>query len=100
VHANLWRVAPLAPLSSIDAAVLRALPRDIGPGLWLTPLGISVKLGVAEDVARSCLRRHRGRGLAVDDGERPQAFGRTSAGDVALEHQPGPDASSGGSDSL
>jgi hypothetical protein len=47
---------------------------------------VSLKLGVAEDVARRCLVRLRGRGLAEDDGARPQAFARPARGDVALGH--------------
>jgi hypothetical protein len=58
---------------------------DAGPGLWLTPAGVSFAIGISEEVARSSLRRLRGRGLAEDDGKRPLAFARTRVGESVLE---------------
>jgi hypothetical protein len=69
-----------------DLRVLSALPMDLAPGRWLTPADVSERLSVAPDVARSVLVRLRARGLALDDGECPQAFARTARAEVVLEH--------------
>jgi Flp pilus assembly protein CpaB len=73
-------------VAGVDLRVLAALPMDLGAGRWLTPADVSERLSVAPDVARSVLVRLRGLGLALDDGERPQAFARTARADVLLEH--------------
>jgi hypothetical protein len=73
-------------LARMDLRLLAALPMDLGAGRWLTPADVSERLSVAPDVARSVLVRLRALGLALDDGERPQAFARTARADVLLEH--------------
>ena len=71
-------------LSPLDVRVLRATD----------PLQVRQVERVArmadcsEDVARSSLRRLRGRMLVEPDGSRPSRWLRTRDGDVALEHQP------------
>lgn len=72
---------------SLKARVLRVLPMSTGRGQWLTPAATPQQVGIARGVARSVLVRLRARGLAEDDGERPQAFGRTARGDWLLEHE-------------
>jgi hypothetical protein len=71
-------------LSRLDARVLRATDplreRTVGRVAWLA--------GCSEDLARSSLRRLRGRMLVEPDGCRPTGWLRTRYGDVALEHQP------------
>jgi ribosomal protein S25 len=59
-------------LEPLDVRVLAALPMDLGPGHWLTPRGLDERVGLDVSVARSCLCRLRGRGLALDDGSAPQ----------------------------
>jgi hypothetical protein len=71
-------------LSPVDARVLRATDP-----LRVRTVGRVAQLaGCSEDVARSCLRRLRGRMLVEPDGSRPTGWLRTREGDVALEHQP------------
>lgn len=72
----------------LDARVLRVLSMTTGRDHWLTAAAAAQQVGIARDVARSVLVRLRARGLAEDDGEHPQAFGRTARGDWILEHQP------------
>jgi hypothetical protein len=71
-------------LSSLDARVLRATDafhvRSVERVAQLADC--------SEDVARSCLRRLRGRMLVEVDGSRPARWLRARDGDVALEHQP------------
>jgi hypothetical protein len=69
-------------LSALDARVLRATD----PRYERSPEKIGELVGCAADVALSTLRRLRGRGLVVHDGERPQRWLRTHTGDVALEY--------------
>ncbi len=71
-------------LSSLDARVLRATD----PLRERTAARIAERVGCAEDVAASCLRRLRGRMLVEVDGCRPAGWLRTRRGDVVLEHQP------------
>jgi hypothetical protein len=71
-------------LSPLDARVLRATD----PLRERTAARIAERVGCAEDVAASCLRRLRGRMLVEIDGCRPTGWLRTRDGDVALEHQP------------
>lgn len=71
-------------LSGLDARVLRATD----PLRERTAERVADVAGCAEDVARSSLRRLRGRMLVEPDGCRPTGWLRTHRGDVALEHQP------------
>ena len=73
-------------MTALDTRILSALPMEIRAGRWLTPADLSERLSVAEDVARSVLVRLRARGLALDNGERPQAFARQARAEVLLEH--------------
>lgn len=76
--------AVLLKLSLLDARVLRATD----PLRERTAARIAQRVGCAEDVAASCLRRLRGAMLVEPDGCRPTGWLRTGDGDVALEHQP------------
>lgn len=71
-------------LSALDARVLRATDplhvRSVERVAWLA--------GCSEELARSALRRLRGRRLVEDDGRRLGGWLRTYDGEVALEHQP------------
>jgi len=71
-------------VSALDARVLRATDARYER----SPERIGELAGCAADVALSTLRRLRGGYLVEDDGERPQRWLRTYAGDVALEHRP------------
>jgi len=71
-------------LSALDARVLRATD----PVCVRRVERVARLAGCSEDVARSCLRRLRGRMLVEDDGSRPTGWLRTRHGDVALEHAP------------
>ena len=71
-------------LSPVDARVLRATD----PMRERTAERVARLAGCSEDVARSSLRRLRGRMLVEPDGCRPSGWLRTRDGDVALEHQP------------
>lgn len=71
-------------LSELDARVLRATD----PFRERTVERVARLVGCEGDVARSCLRRLRGRMLVEPDGCRPTGWLRTRLGDVALEHQP------------
>jgi hypothetical protein len=71
-------------LSAVDARVLRATD----PMCERTAERVARLAGCSEDVARSSLRRLRGRMLVEPDGCRPSGWLRTRDGDVALEHQP------------
>ena len=71
-------------LSALDARVLRATD----PFRERTVERVAVLAGCSEDVARSCLRRLRGRMLIEPDGCCPTGWLRTRGGDVALEHAP------------
>jgi hypothetical protein len=74
----------LSPLSALDARVLRATD----PLRERTAARIAQRVGCAEDVAASCLRRLRAAMLVEPDGCRPTGWLRARRGDVALEHQP------------
>jgi len=80
------KAAAVAREMETDLRVVAALPMDAASGRWLTPADVSERLAMAPDVARSVLVRLRSRGLALDDGERPQAFARTARADVVLDH--------------
>jgi hypothetical protein len=71
-------------LSPLDARVLRATD----PLAVRRVERVARLVGCSEDVARSSLRRLRGRMLVEPDGCRPSGWLRTRHGDVALEHQP------------
>jgi hypothetical protein len=71
-------------LSALDARVLRATD----PLRVRTVDRVARLACCSEDVARSCLRRLRGRMLVDVDGSRPTGWLRTRRGDVALEHAP------------
>jgi hypothetical protein len=71
-------------LSPLDARVLRATDARYER----SPEKIGQLAGCAADVALSVLRRLRVVCLVEDDGERPQRWLRTHAGDVVLERQP------------
>jgi hypothetical protein len=71
-------------LSALDARVLRATD----PLRERTVERVARVAGCSEDVARSCLRRLRGRMLVEVDGCRPTGWLRTREGDLVLEHQP------------
>lgn len=71
-------------LSELDARVLRATDRM----QERTAARVAGRVGCAEDVAASCLRRLRGRMLVEVDGCRPTGWLRTRDGDLVLEHQP------------
>jgi hypothetical protein len=70
-------------VSALDARVLRATD----PVRERTVERVARMAGCSEDVARSCLRRLRGRMLVEPDGCRPTGWLRTHRGDVVLEHQ-------------
>jgi hypothetical protein len=72
------------PVSALDARVLRATD----PLRERTVERVARLAGCSEDVARSCLKRLRGRMLVELDGARPTGWLRTRDGDVVLEHQP------------
>lgn len=76
--------AGVAPLSPLDARVLRA----VEPMRERTAARVAQLVGCAEDVAASSLRRLRGRTLIEPDGCRPTGWLRTRHGDLFLEHQP------------
>lgn len=71
-------------LSGVDARVLRATD----PMRERTVERVARLAGCSEELARSSLRRLRGRMLVEPDGCRPSGWLRTRDGDVALEHQP------------
>lgn len=71
-------------LSPLDARVLRATD----PLRERTVERVARLADCSEDLARSSLRRLRGRMLVEPDGGRPTGWLRTHYGDVALEHQP------------
>lgn len=75
---------PRLTLSPLDARVLRATD----PMRERTAARLATIVGCSEDLARSCLRRLRGRMLVEPDGCRPTGWLRTRHGDLALEHQP------------
>ncbi len=77
-----WLVA--LRLNPLDVRVLRATDPLQVRGVE----GVARLAGCSDDVARSSLRRLRGRMLVVVDGERPSGWLRTRDGDVVLEHQP------------
>jgi len=77
-------VPPRLTLSPLDAQILRATD----PMRERTAERLATIVGCSEDVARSCLRRLRGRMLVEPDGCRPTGWLRTRDGDLALEHQP------------
>jgi hypothetical protein len=70
-------------VSALDARVLRATD----PVRERTVERVARMAGCSEDVARSCLRRLRGRMLVEPDGCRPTGWLRRHRGDVVLEHQ-------------
>jgi len=70
-------------LSALDVRVLRATD----PFRERTVERVARVAGCSEDLARSSLRRLRGRTLVEPDGCRPIGWLRTRDGDVALEHQ-------------
>lgn len=74
-----------AGIESIDARTLAALPMDLAPRRWLTARELGERLKLDPSVARSCLVRLRGRGLALDDGSVQQRFAPTRRGKVELE---------------
>lgn len=76
--------AVLLALSPLDTRVLR----ETEPLRERTAARIAERVGCAEGVAASALRRLRGRMLVEVDGCRPTGWLRTHRGDVALEHQP------------
>ena len=71
-------------LGAVDARVLRATD----PMRERTVECVARLAGCSEEVARSSLRRLRGRMLVEPDGCRPSGWLRARDGDVALEHQP------------
>jgi hypothetical protein len=71
-------------VGELDARVLRATD----PLRERTVERVARLAGCSEDVARSCLKRLRGRMLVEPDGARPTGWLRTRDGDVVLEHQP------------
>jgi hypothetical protein len=77
-------IPPRLTLSPLDAQVLRATD----PLRERTAQHIATMIDCSQDVARSCLRRLRGRMLVEPDGRRPTGWLRTHDGDLALEHQP------------
>jgi hypothetical protein len=74
-------------VTDLDVRVLRALPMDLAPGRWPTAAIVAERVGIADDVARSCLRRLVGIGLAEHDGERPRRYARTAVGESTLERR-------------
>ena len=75
---------PWLALSPLDARVLRVTDPFQVRGVER----VARLAGCSEDLARSSLRRLRGRMLVEPDGSRPSGWLRTRHGDVALEHQP------------
>ncbi len=71
-------------LGPLDARVLRATDPLRERGVER----VARLAGCSEDLARSSLRRLRGRMLVEVDGSRPSRWLRTRHGDVALEHHP------------
>ena len=71
-------------LSPLDARVLRATDAfDVRRVERVARLA-----GCSEELARSSLRRLRGRMMVEVDGSRPTGWLRTRHGDLALEHAP------------
>lgn len=71
-------------LSPLDARVLRATD----PLRERTVGRVARLADCSEDLARSSLRRLRGRVLVEPDGGRPTGWLRTHHGDVGLERRP------------
>jgi hypothetical protein len=71
-------------LSALDARVLRATD----PFRKRSVERVARLAGCSEELARSSLRRLRGRMLVEVDGCRPTGWLRACHGDLALEHHP------------